>query len=185
VSTGDETDVVRLVDGSVAVRRWAPEDAESLSALANDRRVWLALRDRFPHPYAIEDARRFLLANVETNPPRNFAIEVDGETAGGIGFVQNTDVERVGAEVGYWLGRRFWGRGVATVAVRLLSRHLFATNDELRRLYALPFATNLASARVLEKAGYTLEGTLRQSAIKEGAVLDQRMYSILRHEVER
>src|SRR5689334_9587161 len=89
-----------------------------------------------------------------------------------------SDVERIGAEVGYWLGREFWGRGIATTALRLLTAHAFRTQPELRRLYAVPYATNAASARVLEKAGYVREGTLRQSAIKDGQVLDQWMYSI-------
>ena len=93
-----------------------------------------------------------------------------------------TDVERIGAEVGYWLGRAFWGRGIATAALRLLTAHAFAADPELRRLWAVPFVTNVASARVLEKAGYTREGTLRQSAIKDGRVLDQFMYAILRDE---
>ncbi len=94
-----------------------------------------------------------------------------------------TDVERIGAEVGYWLGRAFWNRGVATAALRLLTAHAFAADPELRRLWAVPFVTNIASARVLEKAGYTREGTLRQSAIKDGRVLDQWMYAILRTDI--
>lgn len=176
--------ILRLTDGGTVVRYWSADDADALAPLANDRSIWLGLRDGFPHPYDIEDARRFLQTTNAMEPPRNFAIEVDGEVAGSIGYKPNTDVERVGAEVGYWIAPRYWGRGVATRALRLLSRHLFATNEELRRLYAIPFATNLASARVLEKAGYTWEGTLRQSAIKDGRVLDQRMYSILRDELD-
>ena len=89
------------------------------------------------------------------DPQTFFAIEVDGALAGGIGYTRRTDVERIGAEVGYWLGRAFWGRGIATAALRLLTAHAFAADPELRRLWAVPFARNVASARVLEKAGYT------------------------------
>ena len=91
--------------------------------------------------------------------------------------------QHIGAEVGYWLGREFWGRGIATAALQLLTRYAFEVNRDLRRLWAVPFSTNLASARVLEKAGYRREGTLRQSAIKDGKVLDQWLYAIVREDL--
>lgn len=145
--------------GTTAIREWRHADAAALARLADDRDVWLGLRNLFPHPYGIGDV-----------------------LAGGIGYTRRTDVERIGAEVGYWLGRAFWGRGIATAALRLLTAHAFAADPGLRRLWAVPFVTNVASARVLEKAGYTREGTLRESAIKDGRVLDQRMYAMLRSE---
>jgi ribosomal-protein-alanine N-acetyltransferase len=170
---------MELRDGSTVVREWQEADAESLALQADDRRVWLGLRDAFPHPYRVEDARRFISAARLRSPQTYFAIEVAGRVAGGIGYTEHGDVERVGAEVGYWLGHEFWGRGVATRALRLLTAQAFRANGELRRLYAVPYSSNAASARVLEKVGYRLEGTLRQSAIKDGKVLDQRMYAIL------
>ena len=103
-----------------------------------------------------------------------------GHVAGGIGYVLKTDVERVSAEVGYWLGHEYWGRGIATTAVRLLTRHAFERRPELRRLYATPFGNNPGSARVLEKAGYVREAVLRQSVIKDCQVLDQVVYACLR-----
>ena len=108
------------------------------------------------------------------------AIEVAGHVAGGIGYTRHEDVERVSAEVWYWLGVSFWGRGIATAALQALSEHAFATHGELTRLYAVPFSWNPASARVLEKAGYRREAILRQSVIKDGQVLDQWMYALLR-----
>jgi [ribosomal protein S5]-alanine N-acetyltransferase len=174
---------VELRAGLTVVREWQEADAEALTLQANDRRVWLGLRDAFPHPYEIDDASRFIaMARLQT-PPTYFAIEISGQVAGGIGYVQHTDVERVGAEVGYWLGRAFWGRGIATAALRLVTEHAFAAHAELRRLYAVPFSSNPVSARVLTKVGYRCEGTLRQSAIKDGQVLDQWMYAILRDDV--
>ena len=116
------------------------------------------------------------------SPRTYFAIVVSDRLAGGIGYTRHGDVERVGAEVGYWIGVEFWGRGVATAAVRELTGLAFARHPDLRRLYAMPYVTNAASARVLEKAGYTREGTLRENIIKDGRVLDQFMYSILRRE---
>jgi RimJ/RimL family protein N-acetyltransferase len=174
---------MELREGSTVVREWQERDAEPLAVLANDRRIWLGLRDAFPHPYAIEDARRFIAMARQKSPQTFFAIESAGQLAGGIGYTEHTDVERISAEVGYWVAPAFWGQGICTRALRLLTRKAFTANSELRRLYAVPYAWNLASARVLAKAGYRLEGTLRQSVIKDGRVLDQWMYAILRDEV--
>ncbi len=175
-------DTMRLQLGPAVVREWGAADAVGLSLQANDRRVSINMRDAFPHPYGIEDAERFIGLAREKSPPTYFAIEAQGRVAGGIGYTLHTDVERVGAEVGYWVGYEFWGHGIGTAALRLITRHAFARHEELRRLYAVPFAGNPASARVLQKAGYRCEGTLRQSVIKEGRVLDQWMYAILREE---
>jgi ribosomal-protein-alanine N-acetyltransferase len=172
-----------LSDGTTVVREWREADAEQLAVQANDRRIWLGLRDAFPHPYGIDDAHRFIGIALGMSPRTFFAIEAEGRVAGGIGFVLKEDVERVGAEVGYWLGYDYWGRGIATAALRLLTRHAFEARPELRRLYAVPLASNAASARVLVRAGYVLEGTLRQSAIKDGRVCDQFMYAVLRDEL--
>ena len=174
---------VELRAGSTVVRQWEEADAESVALQANDRRVWIGMRDAFPHPYGIEDARRFISMAQRKSPPTYFAIEVAGRVAGGIGYTEHSDVQRIGAEVGYWLGAEFWGQGIATAALRLVTEHAFRVNAELRRLYAVPYSSNPASARVLAKAGYRCEGTLRHSAIKDGQVLDQWMYAILRDEV--
>jgi RimJ/RimL family protein N-acetyltransferase len=174
---------LELRAGSIVLREWETADAESLVPQANDRRVWLGLRDAFPHPYGIEDARRFIDMARQMSPRTYFAIEVAGRVAGGIGYTGHPDVERIGAEVGYWLGFEFWGRGIATTALRLLTEHAFRANPELRRLYAVPYSSNPASARVLTKAGYRCEGILRQSAIKDGQILDQSMFAILRDEL--
>jgi ribosomal-protein-alanine N-acetyltransferase len=172
-----------LRDGTTVVRDWREADAAQLAVQANDRRVWLGLRDAFPHPYSLDDAHGFIGRALEMSPRTLFAIETDERVAGGIGYVLREDVERIGAEVGYWLGHQYWGRGIATAAVRLLTRHAFEVRPELRRLYALPLASNAASARVLVKAGYVLEGTLRQSAIKDGRVCNQFVYAVLRDEL--
>ena len=111
-------------------------------------------------------------------PETVFAIAVDGMAVGGIGVLLQQDVERVSAEIGYWLGEPFWGRGIATEAVRRSA----ATRSEehgLTRIFALPFAFNTASCRVLEKAGYTLEARLRRSAIKDGQIVDQLQYALI------
>jgi RimJ/RimL family protein N-acetyltransferase len=152
-------------------------DEAALARHANSRAVWLNLRDRFPHPYTLADAEDWVRFASAQQPETNFAIEAGGEAVGGIGFVLHEDVERCSAEIGYWLGEAVWGRGIATAAVRAATAYAFPTY-RLTRVYAVPFARNRASCRVLEKAGYVLEARLRRSAIKDGLVLDQLLYAV-------
>jgi RimJ/RimL family protein N-acetyltransferase len=166
-------------------RDWRLDDAASLAQHANDQRIWVNLRDAFPHPYTIADAHAFLGAALAMAPRTWFAVTVEDRAVGGIGYTLRGDVERIGAEIGYWLGAAFWGRGIMTSALRAVTAYAFQEHADLRRIYAVPFATSTSSVRVLEKSGYRLEGRMRQSAIKNGNVLDQFMYAILREEAGR
>ncbi len=176
--------MITYESGETVVREWLEKDAENLAQQANDRRIWLNLRDGFPHPYGLQDARDFIAMAREKKPPTIFAVLFSGRIAGGIGFSLHSDVERISAEIGYWVAPEYWGRGVGTAALRAVTGHAFAAHSELRRIYAVPFFGNAASARILERVGYNCEGTMRQSVIKDGQVLDQWMYAILRHEWE-
>ena len=167
------------------VREWRASDAASLARHADDRRIWRNLRDRFPHPYTLHDADAFIAMALGMTPVTFFAIAVDGAAVGGIGYTLHDDVERVSAEIGYWLGAAYWGHGIASSAVMAVTRLAFKRHEELRRIYAVPYAWSVASAHVLEKAGYRLEGRMRQSAIKDGEVTDQFLYAILRDELPR
>ncbi len=167
---------MRLQLSTCTVRPWLASDAESLVRHAGHREVSIHLRDRFPFPYGPEQARTFLGWIVKQPAPTAWAIEVDGEAAGGIGIELHTDVERVSAEIGYWLGPRHWGHGICTEALRAVTAEAFSRYD-LTRLFALPFADHRASVRVLEKAGYVREGHLRQSAIKNGQIRDQLLFA--------
>jgi RimJ/RimL family protein N-acetyltransferase len=146
---------------------------------ANNRNVWINLRDRFPHPYTDADARRWLDCIVGQKPETNFAIAVADEAVGGIGFTLQHDVERRSAEIGYWLGQEFWGRGIATEALIAVTDYAFS-NYDVCRLFAHVFDWNGPSARVLGKAGYVFEGRLRRSVIKDGKTIDQLAYAIIR-----
>ena len=157
------------------VRSWRAGDLDALVHHANNRSIWINLRDRFPHPYSRSDGRQFIRTARKMAPETFFAIAVAGEAVGGIGFVLQHDVERVSAEVGYWLGEAFWGRGIAPEALAAVTRYAIERH-QLTRLFAVPFAYNTASCRVLEKAGYALEGRLRRSAIKDGQIVDQLQY---------
>jgi [ribosomal protein S5]-alanine N-acetyltransferase len=160
------------------VRSWRAADLDSLVRYANNRHIWINLRDRFPHPYNAGDGRRFIRAARKMNPETFFAIAVGGEAVGGVGYVLQQDVERVSAEVGYWLGEPFWGRGITTEVLAAITNYAIRQH-RLTRLFAVPFAYNTASCRVLEKAGYVLEARLRRSAIKDGLLTDQFQYAFI------
>jgi ribosomal-protein-alanine N-acetyltransferase len=170
---------MHLTLSQCTIRPWAETDAAALQRHANNRHVSIRLRDRFPYPYEIEQARAFLGWIGKQDSPTAWAIDVGGEAIGGIGIELGTDVERVSAEVGYWIGEAFWGRGIATAALVAVTAEAFKRFD-ITRLYALPFADHAASVRVLEKAGYVREGHLRQSAIKDGKIRDQLLFAAYR-----
>ena len=156
------------------VREWRKGDIASLVLHANNLNVAKQLRDRFPHPYTEKDARAFLKHAADDRS--NLAIEAEGEAVGAVGFVPGRDIERFSAEIGYWLGEGFWGRGIATEALMLVTDYVFAELNYLR-LFAVPFADNLGSIRVLEKAGYAKEAFLAASSVKYGVVRDQLLYA--------
>ncbi|MGH9409045.1 MAG: GNAT family N-acetyltransferase [Vicinamibacterales bacterium] len=160
------------------IRPWRQSDAQPLVKHANNLNIARQLRDRFPHPYTLGHARQFIRSVAEARPITMFAIAVNDEAAGGIGFTPGTDVERYSAEIGYWLSEPFWGRGIVTEAVRLVSDYAFESCNILR-LFAVPFADNAQSTRVLEKAGYALEATLRASSVKNGEPRDQTLYALV------
>ena len=156
------------------IRSFRPDDAPALAQYTNNRKVWLNLRDAFPHPYKPEHAAAWIRMASRQYPEVSFAIASDAsstdEVIGGI------DVNYRSSEIGYWLGEPFWGRGIATAALSTLSDYAFAHYD-LIRLFAYVFEWNPAPMRVLEKAGYTYEGRLRKSATKDGKTVDQLLYA--------
>jgi RimJ/RimL family protein N-acetyltransferase len=159
------------------IRDWRPSDAESLAKHANNREIWLKLRDRFPHPYTLQDARDFLVrATDEKQHEKVFCIEVNGAAVGGIGMIPGEDVYRLSAEFGYWLGEEFWNRGIMSEAIPAFVDYCFR-NFQLTRMFARAFANNPVSARVLEKAGFVLEGRIRKNVIKDGQILDSLLYA--------
>ncbi len=163
------------------LRPWQTGDAASLQKYAASPRVAANLRNVFPHPYTAEDAAWFLAdcAHASEENDRRRAIVVEGEAVGGIGLTRLSDVACKTMEIGYWLGEPFWGRGIMTAAVRQFCAQAFALGD-VERIQAAIFARNIASRRVLEKAGFTLEGVLRHSVYKNGELMDSCMYALLK-----
>jgi RimJ/RimL family protein N-acetyltransferase len=161
------------------IRSWRAGDEVSLAKHADNRQIWLNVRDRFPHPYTLAAAEWWVANMPAADPETQFAIEVDGEAAGGVGLFLQEDVSRFTAEIGYWLGEAHWGRGIMTAVVRRFTDYGFATFD-LNRIYANVFAWNTGSVRVLEKAGYAFEGCQRRATVKDGQVVDNLIYAVVR-----
>lgn len=165
--------------GGCVLRRFRATDAASLARHANNPNVAAYLRERFPHPYRIADAQRFI-RRVGTSKDAVIAcIAVDGEAVGGIGLEFHKDIERCSAELGYWLGEAHWGRGIIAEAIRAFTAWAMP-RFELTRVYALVNTENTASARVLEKAGFERIGVLRKAAIKNGVYWDCALYDLVR-----
>jgi len=171
---------MKLETERLVLRPWREGDEPSLVRHANNRKVSINLRDHFPYPYTMEDARAWIArCRTATPPHQTFAIEHAGEAIGGTGLQPMLDVARFTAEVGYWLGEEHWGRGFATEALRRLTDYAFESL-QYERLEALVFATNPVSCKVLEKSGYEHEAILRRSAFKDGRFLDCHLYVRLR-----
>ena len=166
------------------LRPWRREDDASIARYADNEKIAANLRDIFPWPYSRQDAADFVAGCVRNEGRGQLcrAIVVDGEAAGSIGLFLGHDVYRRSAELGYWLAEPLWGRGIMTAAVTAMCREGFGTLD-IVRIHAEPFARNAASRRVLEKAGFSLEGTLRRSVYKNGEMLDSCIYALLREEM--
>lgn len=166
--------------GLCTLRRWRPSDHSALVRHANNIDIWRNVRDVFPHPYTAKNADSFLAAAMKpTGEESIYAIDVGGQAVGAIGIHPRVNEERHTAEIGYWLGEAYWGRGIATTAVRSLAQRALDETD-LYRLFANVFSSNPASMRVLEKAGFQREGILRRAVVKEGVLLDTVVYALTR-----
>lgn len=167
----------------LSIRPWEADDAPVIVEALSDTGVTDTLRDGLPKPYTEADARDYIaFAQTAGEGAYAFAIVVDGETVGSIQLTRQQNIHRRTAELGYYVVRRRWGSGICTEAVRQICRFAFE-NTDLLRVFAEPFAENAASCRVLEKAGFKLEGVLRQNAVKNGEVRDMRLYSLVREDM--
>lgn len=166
----------------VNIRFWQPGDEDLLVHLADNRKLWRNLTDRFPHPYRRKDAMDWIrIANSQPRDAQHFAVVAGTAVVGGVGFERLQDLQTRTAEIGYWIGEPFWGRGIATAALVAATVLAFRGFDFVR-LQAGVLDWNPASCRVLEKAGYSCEGRLRQQVYKDGEVCDLFMYSLLRED---
>jgi RimJ/RimL family protein N-acetyltransferase len=161
------------------LRKWQPGDERSLAVHANNYNVWINLRDIFPYPYRMRDAREWVRCASSQKPVTNFAIVVNGQAVGGIGLTLKSDIYFKSAEIGYWLGEPYWNQGIVTEAVKMVTDYGFSQFD-LCRISAGIMEWNPASGRVLEKCGYTLEARLKKNITKAGKTIDELVYAMVR-----
>ncbi len=165
------------------IRKWELSDAANLAAALSNKNVQDNLRDGLPYPYTEQDGRDFILnmRSADENETFAFAVTADNLAIGSIGVFRQGNIHRQTAELGYYIAEEYWGRGIMTEAIRQICEYVFRESDIIR-IYAEPFASNTASCRALEKAGFQYEGTLRKNAVKNGEIIDMKMYALLKEE---
>jgi RimJ/RimL family protein N-acetyltransferase len=173
---------MEIIFDGIILRPWSDDDASQLAIIANNKKISDNLRDGFPFPYSLQDAKNWLKIVIQSNfPPLFFALTVDERLVGSIGLVSKNDIYRKNFEVGYFVAEEYWGRGIATKAIKALTSYAFKDFDILR-VYAEPFSDNTGSRKALEKAGYIHEATFKRNVIKNGIIKDSSIYSVLKED---
>ncbi len=163
------------------IREWRIEDKNSLAEMLNNKNILDNLRDGLPYPYTVNDAEEFIASMLSADKTKTFAfaITVNDVAIGSIGVFRCDNIHSQTAEMGYYLGEPYWGNGFGTSAVNQICKYIFE-NTDIIRIFAEPFEYNRASCHVLEKAGFKFEGTLHSNAVKNGKVLDMKMYALVK-----
>ncbi|WP_103866694.1 GNAT family N-acetyltransferase [Aquimarina sp. I32.4] len=166
---------------AIKLRPLIAKDAQLIANLLNNKKVWDNLKDYIPYPYALKDAEEFIEFAKTKDPLQNLGITYNGAICGVISLILQTDIYRKNAEMGYWIGEQYWGKGIGTKAVELITEYGFK-DLALERIEAGVFAYNRASMSILEKNGYTKEGICKNAIIKNGKILDEHIYAKLKYE---
>ena len=166
---------------NLKIRKLELSDAARFAELANNKKLWLNMRDSFPYPYNIDNAIGFINFANEDNGNRIFAIIYNNELVGSVGLHKQEDINRYSMELGYWIGEPFWGKGIATKAVTLITNFGFK-NLDINRIFAGTIEGNVASTRVLEKNNFIFEGMSRKSAFKNNEFKDEYHFALLKNE---
>ena len=164
------------------IRKWRLEDAKDLAGMLSNKKIQDNLRDGLPYPYTEKDAQAFIQDMLAADSTKTFAFAIindENKAIGSIGAFRCENIHRQTAEMGYYLAEEYWGKGIATEAVKQLADHVFNQTD-IMRIFAEPFSTNRSSCRVLEKSGFQFEGTLRKNAVKNGEIKDMQMYALIK-----
>ena len=161
---------------NVKLRKWNETELDNLVKYANNHNIAKWLTNQFPHPYTYEDGKTFLSMIANDKPTKVFAIELNTEAIGSIGIFPQSDIYEKNAEIGYWLAENYWGNGIMSKAIQEIVNYGFKTFD-IVRIFARPFATNLQSQKVLEKAGFTIEAKLTKTLFKNGEFADELIYA--------
>ena len=166
----------------IILRPWTFSDAAQLAVIADNKKIADNIRDGLPNPYTLRDAQDWLnLIMPENNPPRFFAIVINKKIAGNIGIISKSNIYRKNVEIGFFVSEDLWGKGIATKAIKVVTAYAFRTFD-IVRVYAESFSDNTGSRRAIEKAGLSLEATLKNNIIKNDIIKDSCIYSVLRED---
>lgn len=167
----------------LTIRRQRIDDKSDLAIILNNLKVLNNLRDGLPYPYTENDAEDFIRAMLSADKDSTFAfaITIDDKAIGSIGVFRQDNIHCKTAEMGYYIGEPYWGNGYMTNAIKQACEYVFEKTDIIR-IYAEPFAHNIASCRALEKAGFQYEGTLKSNAVKRGSIVDMKMYALVREQ---
>lgn len=173
---------MKIITSKCIIRTFEQTEADvhNLALAANNKNIWNNVRDYFPYPYTTDDAKDFIAFCLESEPETNFAIAVNDKIIGTVGINLQTDIHRVGAEIGYWISENYWQQGILTATLQSFIPYIFATFPSIYYLYAGVFAYNKGSMRVLEKVGFQLEGISRKALIKNENIYDEYRYSLVR-----
>jgi len=165
----------------ICLQEWKIEDAADLANTISNEKVTANLRDGIPFPYTEKDANEFICKTLsaEENTQYAFSITFEGKVIGSIGVFRRENVHRLTAEIGYYIGEPYWGKGFMTDAIKQMCGYVF-DNTDIVRIFATPYSRNKASCRTLEKAGFQLEGIMRCEAVKNGEMLDSMMYALIK-----
>lgn len=168
----------------IALRPWNLNDLDRLIHLGNDADVARFMSDLFPHPYTREAGEKFIQWTIQNCPSHILAILADGQVVGSVGIHPQSDILRSNAEIGYWLGKDYWGRQIAPEAVRQIIPIGFQQYPHIQRIFGRIFSGNTASQKVLEKNGFILEATFKGTLIKHGLYYDELIYGIRRNDIQ-
>jgi RimJ/RimL family protein N-acetyltransferase len=166
----------------VVLRVLKDTDVPAIARLLNNKKIWDNVRDYIPHPYTEQDGKEFVQFTQAENPPLTFAITYQGEFCGVIGLVKLVNEQRHVAEIGYWLGEPFWGKGIMSQALELITAYAFE-QLKLIRIQTIVFEYNVGSMRVLEKCGYIKEGICRKAIIKNEELYDAHTFAIVNNKL--
>jgi RimJ/RimL family protein N-acetyltransferase len=167
------------ISENIILRKWQEKDVKSLAKNANNKKIHDNLRDSFPYPYTELAAKQWIEIVKNENPVNNFAIEYKGNAVGGIGLIKQEDIFRKNAEIGYWLGEKYWNKGITTKALKAMIDYSF-NNFDIIRLFAHVFESNVASIRVMRKCGFKEEARMKDAVIKNNIVQNCLIYSLLK-----
>jgi len=160
----------------ITLRTYEKSDTEQLVYLANNKNISRYLIDTFPYPYTKQDADWFLETGSSANDSVTRVIEYQGKLVGIIGITPQTGWKKHIAEIGYWIGEPYWGKGITAEAINIMSELAFSER-QYKKLFAPVLAPNKKSMRVLEKCDYALEGVLKSEVLKDGEYFDVYHYS--------